>query len=82
MKKTTLYLIKLKKFRKFIIIDFDDDDNQFFTDENSFIRRQNIFFSNFFIEYIDMRTINLKRKKNQKLNSKLSNAQKIKLKKF
>ena len=47
-----------------IIVDFDDDDNQFFIDENSFIQRQNIFFSNFFIEYIDMRIIDLKRKKN------------------
>ena len=65
-----------------IIVDFDDDDNQSFIDENSFIRRQNTFFSNFFIEYIDMRTIDLKRKKNRKLNSKSSNAQKIKLKKF
>ena len=47
-----------------IIVDFDDDDNRFFIDENSFIRRQNTFFLNFFIEYIDMRTIDLKREKN------------------
>ena len=43
-----------------IIVDFDDDNNQSFIDENSFIQRQNILFSNFFIKYIDMRTINLK----------------------
>ena len=65
-----------------IVIDFNGDDNQFLIDEDSFIRRQNIFLSNFFIEYINMRTINLKRKKNRKSNSKSSNAQKIKLKKF
>ena len=65
-----------------IIIDFNNDDNQSFIDEDSFIRRQNILFSSFFIKYIDMRIINLKRKKNRKSNSKSSNAQKIKLKKF
>ena len=65
-----------------IIVDFNDDDNRFFIDEDSFIRRQNTFFSSFFIEYIDMRTIDLKREKSRKLNSKSSNAQKIKLKKF
>ena len=27
LKKTTFYLIKLKKFRRFIIVDFDDNDN-------------------------------------------------------
>ena len=46
-----------------ITVDFDDDDNRFFIDEDSFIRRQNTLFLNFFIEYINMRTINLKRKK-------------------
>ena len=65
-----------------IIVNFDDDDNRSFIDENSLIRHQNILFSSFFIEYINMRTIDLKRKKNRKSNSKLSNAQKIKLKKF
>ena len=77
-----LYLIKSEKFRKFIIADFDNDNNRSFTDENFFIRRQNILFLNFFIKYIDMRIIDLKREKNRKSNSKLSNAQKIKLKKF
>ena len=74
LRKTTLYLIKSEKFRKFITADFNDDDNRSFTDEDFFIRRQNILFSNFFIEYINMRTIDLKRKKNQKLNSKSSYA--------
>ena len=82
LRKATLYLIKSRKSRKFIIVDFDDDDNRFFIDEDFFIRRQNIFFSNFFIEYIDMRTIDLKREKNRKSNSKSLNAQEIKLKKF
>ena len=59
-RKTTLYLIKSKKFRKLVIVDFNDDDNQFFIDEDFFIRRQNILSSNFFIEYINMRTIDLK----------------------
>ena len=65
-----------------IIVDFNDDDNQFFIDKDFFIRRQNTFFLNFFIEYIDMRTIDLKREKSRKLNSKSSNVQKIKLKKL
>ena len=65
-----------------IIADFDDDNNRFFIDEDFLIRRQNTFSLNFFTEYIDMRTIDLKRKKNRKSNSKSSNAQKIKLKKF
>ena len=65
-----------------IIVDFNDDDNRFFIDKDFPIRRQNTFFSSFFIEYIDMRTIDLKRKKSRKSNSKSSNAQKIKLKKF
>ena len=68
LRKATLYLIKSKKFRKFVIIDFNDNDNRFFIDEDFLIRRQNIFLSNFFIEYIDMRTTDLKRKKNQKSN--------------
>ena len=57
-----------------IIVDFNDDDNQSFINENFFIRRQSIFFLNFFIEYINMRTIDLKRKKSRKLNSKSSDA--------
>ena len=65
-----------------IIVDFNDDDNWFFIDENFFIRRQNILFSSFFTEYIDMHTIDLKWKKNRKSNLKSLNAQKIKLKKF
>ena len=65
-----------------IIVDFDDDDNRFFIDEDFLIRRQNFFFSSFFIEYIDMRTIDLKRKKSRKSNLKSLNIQKIKLKKF
>ena len=82
LRKATLYLIKSEKFRKLVIVDFDDDNNQSFIDENFFIRHQNILFLNFFIEYIDTRTTDLKREKNRKLNSKSSNAQKIKLKKF
>ena len=63
-------------------VDFNDDDNRFFIDENSPIRRQNILLSSFFIEYIDMRTTDLKREKSRKPNSKSSNAQKVKSKKF
>ena len=37
LRKTTLYLIKSKKFRKLIIIHFDDNDNRFFIDEFLFI---------------------------------------------
>ena len=45
-----------------IIADFNDDDNRSFIDED--FQRQNILFLSFFIEYIDMRIIDLKRKKN------------------
>ena len=82
LKKTTLYLIKSRKFRKLVTVDFNDDDNRSFIDEDFFIRRQNTFLLNFFTEYIDMRIIDLKRKKNRKSNSKSSNVQKIKLKKL
>ena len=67
LRKATFYLIKSKKFRKFIIVDFNDDDNQSFIDEYFLIRHRNILFLNFFIEYIDMRAIDLKLKKKSKI---------------